>query len=112
MNDGHEVTDGAAEQCDHTTSAIRLLPAVYVEMPPEKEELAVAAVAGLLDVIATREVGMALTSAGTWRSPLDEPSPRPGKGGDDGIEEDHDPPGPRPDGPRDDPGRPIPPDLH
>jgi hypothetical protein len=65
---------------------LRLLPAVYVEMPPEKEEQAVAAVAGLIGVVADRGGEMALTSARTWRSGLDQPSRRPGQRGDDGIE--------------------------
>ena len=38
---------------------VRLLRAVYVEMPEEKEEQAVAAVAGLLGVISDRNGRMA-----------------------------------------------------
>jgi hypothetical protein len=56
---------------------VGLLPAVYVAMPEEKEEQAVAAVAGLLGLISDRSGGMALTSTGTWRSGLDETGPRP-----------------------------------
>jgi hypothetical protein len=93
-------------------SGIRFLPATYVEMSPEKEERAVAGVAGLLGVLVDNQCEMALTPAGSWRSGLDQPNPRPGEGGDNGIEEDHDPAGARPHHGRDDPRRALPPDLH
>ena len=87
------LSDAGSEGAE-ARAGIRLLPVIYVEMSPEKEEQAVAAVAGLVGVLAEGQREMALTPAGSWRSGLDQPNPRPGEGGDNGIEEDHDPAGP------------------
>jgi hypothetical protein len=81
-------------------------------MSPEKEEQAVAAVAGLLGALAGRKHEMALTRPGTWRSSLHTPGSPPDGGGDDDIEEDDDPFRAEPRHQRSDTGGALPPDLH
>jgi hypothetical protein len=95
---------------DAQQAGIRLLPVIYVEMSPEKEAQAVAAVAGLIGAVAENQREMALTLSASSRSGLDQPSPRPGEGGGNGIEEDHGAAGPGPHHGRGDPRRALPPE--
>jgi len=91
---------------------VRLLPATYLEMSPDKEEQAVAAVAGLLGTLGGHRLEMALTRPGTWRSSLQTPGSTPGGGGGDDIEEDDDPARGEPRHQSGDAGGALPPDLH